>query len=208
MAAAGQLQTGSLGVVIASVIALGLGGVACLMVSLFVANLRQGAKARELATQARQHARQRLEDSRVQDLRPLLDAASCDAASCEAGGKPLRVELHLPPQAVPVLAIETELRELLAKVTAYAASVMHAGATLQVRAHTEGEQAVIHWHDLDAVDARPPLARFFDSAHAAAALASARACERIASGHGGRIYSAPDAGGVLGLTLRLPLLQA
>ncbi|MEZ2299859.1 ATP-binding protein [Variovorax sp. RCC_210] len=203
MAAAGQLQTGNLGVVIASVIALGLGGVACLMVSLFLANLRQGAKARELAAQARQHARQRLEDSRVQDLRPLLDAASC-----EAGGKPLRVDLHLPPQAVPVLAIETELRELLAKVTAYAASVMHAGATLQVRAHTEGEQAVIHWHDLDAVDARPPLARFFDSAHAAAALASARACERIASGHGGRIYSAPDAGGVLGLTLRLPLLQA
>lgn len=203
MAAAGQLQTGSLGVVIASVIGLGLGGVACLMVSLFVANLHQGAKARELAAQARQHARQRLEDSRVQDLRPLLDAASC-----EAGGKPLRVDLHLPPQAVPVLAIETELRELLAKVTAYAASVMHAGATLQVRAHTEGEQAVIHWHDLDAVDARPPLARFFDSAHAAAALASARACERIASGHGGRIYSAPDAGGVLGLTLRLPLLQA
>jgi hypothetical protein len=203
MAAAGQLQTGSLGVVIASVIGLGLGGVACLMVSLFLANLRQGAKARELAAQARQHARQRLEDSRVQDLRPLLDAASS-----EAGGKPLRVDLHLPPQAVPVLAIETELRELLAKVTAYAASVMHAGATLQVRAHTEGEQAVIHWHDLDAVDARPPLARFFDSAHAAAALASARTCERIASGHGGRIYSAPDAGGVLGLTLRLPLLQA
>lgn len=201
MAAAGHLQSGNLGVVIASVIALGLGGVACLMVSLFVANLRQGAKARELAAQARQHARQRLGASRVQDLRPLLDAAS--------GGtrhEAVCIDVQLPPQAVPVLAIEAELRELLAKVTAYAASVMRAGTTLQVRAHTEGEQAVIHWHDLDAVDARPPLARFFDSAHAAAG-ASARACERIASGLGGRIYSAPDAGGVLGLTLRLPLLQ-
>jgi hypothetical protein len=202
MAAAGHLQSGNLGAVIASVIALGLGGVACLMVSLFVANLRQGAKARELAAQTRQHARQRLGASRVQDLRPLLDAATGETRHGEA----VRIDVQLPPQAVPVLAIEAELRELLAKVTAYAASVMRAGTTLQVRAHTEGEQAVIHWHDLDAVDARPPLARFFDSAHAAAG-ASARACERIASGLGGRIYSAPDAGGVLGLTLRLPLLQ-
>jgi hypothetical protein len=203
MAAAGQLQAGSLGVVIASVIGLGLGGVACLMVSLFVANQRQGAKARELAAQARQHAQQRLGASRVQDLRPLLDAATS-----ETQREAIRIDMQLPRQAVPVLAIEAELRDLLAKVAAYAASVMRAGTTLQVRAHMEGEQAVIHWHDLDAVDARPPLARFFDGAHAAAALASARACERIASSLGGRIYSAPDARGVLGLTLRLPLLQA
>ncbi|MGJ7565349.1 ATP-binding protein [Variovorax sp. GB1R11] len=196
--AAGQLQSGNLGVVIAGVILLGLGGVICLMGSLFLANLRQGAKARELAAQARQDAQRRLGASRVQDLRPLLDAATGDTH-----GKAIRFEVQLPPQAVPVLAIEAELRELLAKVTAYAASVMRAGATLQVSAHAEGEQAVIHWRDLDAVDARPPLARFFDSAHAAGA--SARACERIADHHGGRIYSAPCAGGVLGLTLRLPL---
>lgn len=121
--AAGQLQSGNLGVVIASVILLGLGGVICLMGSLFLANLRQGAKARELATQARQDAQQRLGASRVQDLRPLLDAASGDTH-----GKAIRFEVQLPPQAVPVLAIEAELRELLAKVTAYAASVMRAGA--------------------------------------------------------------------------------
>lgn len=196
--AAGQLQSGNLGMVIASVIGLGLGGVVCLMGSLFVANLRQGAKARELAAQAQCDARQRLGASRVQDLRQLLDAGS-GGTGCDA----LRLDIQLPQNAVPVLAIETELRELLAKVTAYAASVMRAGATLQVSAHAEGAQAVIHWRDLEAVDARPPLARFFDSAHAAGA--SARACERIADHHGGRIYSAPCAGGVLGLTLRLPL---
>lgn len=84
---------------------------------------------------------------------------------------------------------------------------MRADATLQVSAHADGKQAVIHWRDLDAVDARPPLAGFFDSTHAAIVRASAKACERIASHHGGRIYSAPHASGVLGLTLRLPLLQ-
>jgi hypothetical protein len=203
MAAAGQLQAGNLGAIIASVVLLSLGGVLFLMGSLFVANVRQGAKARELAEQARKDARQRQDASRVQDLRPLLDAASGDTAS-----QGIRLDIQLPPEAVPVLAIEAELRELLAKVTAYAASVMRAGATLQVSAHAQGEQAVIHWRDLDAVDARPPLARFFDGSHAVAASAAARACERIASHHGGRIYSAPHAGGVLGLTLRLPLLQA
>jgi hypothetical protein len=203
MAAAGQLQAGNLGAIIASVVLLGLGGVLFLMGSLFVANVRQSTKARELAEQARKDARQRQDASRVQDLRPLLDAASGDTAS-----QGIRLDIQLPPEAVPVLAIEAELRELLAKVTAYAASVMRAGATLQVSAHAQGEQAVIHWRDLDAVDARPPLARFFDGSHAAAASAAARACERIASHHGGRIYSAPHAGGVLGLTLRLPLLQA
>ncbi|MFM9926475.1 ATP-binding protein [Variovorax sp. H27-G14] len=207
----GQLQSGNLGAVIAGVILLGLGGVVCMMGSLFIANLRQGAKARELAAQARHDERQRLVASRVQDLRPLLDAASGEPAA-----QAIRLDIQLPQHAVPVLAIEAELRELVAKVTAYAASVMRAGATLQVSAHAEGEQAVIHWRDLDAVDARPPLSQFFDSANAnpsasataSAAGASARACERIAGHHGGRIYSAPHAGGALGLTLRLPLLQA
>lgn len=200
--AAGQLQSGSLGMVIAGVIALGLGGVVCLMGSLFIANLRQGAKAQQLAAQARHDALRRLGASRVQDLRPLLDAAFGDT-----GHDTIRLDVRLPQQAVPVLAIEAELRELLAQVTAYAASVMRCGATLQVSAHAEGEQAVIHWRDLDAVDARPPLARFFDSAHAAAAATDARACERIASRHGGRIYAASRDGGAIGLTLRLPLLQ-
>ncbi|MGJ7500884.1 ATP-binding protein [Variovorax sp. ZT5P49] len=194
----GQLHSGNLGAIIAGVILLGLGGVVCLMASLFIANVRNGAKARELAAQARKEAQQRLSASRVQDLRPLLDAAP----DCQG----IRLDIQLPTEAVPVLAIEAELRELLAKVTDYAASVMRAGATLQVRAHAEGTQAVIHWRDLDAVDVRPPLARFFDTAQAAIAGASAKACERIAGHHGGRIYSAPDAGGVLGLTLRLPLL--
>jgi len=193
-----QLHSGNLGTIIAGVILLGMAGVACMMISLFITNLRQGARARELAAQARDEAQQRLGASRVQDLRPLLDAAP----AC----RDIRLDIQLPPEAVPVLAIEAELRELLAKVAAYAASVMRAGATLQVSAQAEGGQAVIHWRDLDAVDVRPPLARFFDNAHAAAADASARACERIASHHGGRIYSAPHAGGVLGLTLRLPLL--
>jgi hypothetical protein len=190
----GQLHSGNLGAIIAGVILLGLGGVVCLMASLFIANVRNGAKARALAAQARSEALQRMSASRVQDLRPLLDAAP----DCQG----IRLDIQLPAEAVPVLAIEAELRELLGKVTDYAASVMRAGATLQVRAHAEGTQAVIHWRDLDAVDARPPLAKFFDGTHAAAA---ARACERIADHHGGRIYSAPHGGGVLGLTLRLPL---
>ena len=200
-----QLQSGNLGAVIAGVILLGLGGVVGTMFSLFVANLRQGAKAREAAQQAHEEARQRLVASRAQDIRPLLDAAFAEA---QADAKTIRVDIRLPQEAVRVFAIEAELRELLAKVTAYAASVMRAGATLQVSAHADGEQAVVHWRDLDAVDAHPPLARFFDGRLPAAMAASAKACERIAGHHGGRIYSAPHGGGVLGLTLRLPLLRA
>ncbi|WP_171022489.1 MULTISPECIES: ATP-binding protein [unclassified Variovorax] len=199
-----QLQSGNLGAIIAGAILLGLGSVVCMMLSLFIANLRQSAKAQEFAAQARREARQRLDASRAQDLRPLLDAAATQAD----GSKAIRLDIRLPHEAVRVFAIEEELRELLAKVTAYAASVMRAGTTLQVSAHAEGEQAVIHWRDLDAVDARPLLARFFDSTHASAAAASAKACERIADHHGGRIYSAPHGDGVLGLTLRLPLLRA
>jgi len=203
MTGGGQLQSGNLGFIIAAAILLGLGGVAGMMFSLFVANLRQSAKARELAAQARGEARQRMSASRAQDIGALLGAASA-----QADGKAIRLDIQLPQEAVRVFAIEAELRELLAKVTAYAASVMRAGTTLQVSAHADGEQAVVHWRDLDAVDAHPPLARFFDGRLPAAMAASAKACERIAGHHGGRIYSAPHGGGVLGLTLRLPLLRA
>ena len=203
MTGGGQLQSGNLGFIIAAAILLGLGGVAGMMFSLFVANLRQSAKARELAAQARGEARQRMSASRAQDIGALLGAASA-----QADGKAIRLDIQLPQEAVCVFAIEAELRELLAKVMAYAASVMRTGSTLQVSAHADGQQAVIHWRDLDAVDAHPPLARFFDSKLSAAVAASARACERIAGHHGGRIYSAPREGGVLGLTLRLPLLRA
>ncbi|WP_062479441.1 hypothetical protein [Variovorax boronicumulans] len=187
----------SLGLVIATLIGLGLTGVLALMGALFVANARAAVQARGLAQQARTQQRQQLADSRVQDLRPLLGTESGDATS-------LHLDVHLPAEAVPVFGIPSELRELLAKVAAHAARVMAAGATLQVRARIEGTQAVVHWRDLDADSDRPPLARFFDALDAAS-LASARICERIAGRHGGRIYSAPDDGGVLGLTLRLPL---
>ena len=203
MTGAGQLHSGNLGLVIAAVILLGLGSVVGMMFSLFVANLRESAKARELAENAHKEARQRMGASRAQDIRPLFDAASA-----QVDGNAIRLDIQLPQEAVRVFAIEAELRELLAKVTTYAASVMRAGATLQVSAHADGEQAVVHWRDLDAVDAHPPLARFFDGKLSAAMAASAKACERIAGHHGGRIYSAPHGDGVLGLTLRLPLMQA
>ncbi|WP_447777643.1 ATP-binding protein [Variovorax boronicumulans] len=186
-----------LGLIIATLIGLGLTGVLALMGALFVANARAAAHARGLAQQARTELHQQLANSRVQDLRPLLGAESGDATS-------LHLDVDLPAEAVPVFGIPSELRELLAKVAAHAARVMAAGATLQVRARIEGTQAVIHWRDLNAEGERPPLARFFDALDAAS-LASARICERIAGRHGGRIYSAPDDGGVLGLTLRLPL---
>jgi C4-dicarboxylate-specific signal transduction histidine kinase len=135
------------------------------------------------------------------DLRPMLLGA---ASHCEG----LRLDIQVPDEPVPVLAVETELRELLAQVAAHAARVMRAGARLQVSARTEGRQAVVHWRDLDAADVRPPLAMFFDNSLAALSGAGAKVCALIAARHGGRIYPAPHAGGVLGLTLRLPLLPA
>jgi hypothetical protein len=190
------MYSGNLGLVIAAAILLGLAGVVAMMGSLLVANLRAGAQARGMAAQARNDAQQTLRASSVQDLRPLLGTTP------DASG--IRFDVLLPPEPVPVFAVEAELRDLLSKVSAHAASVMSVGATLQVLARVEGGHAVVHWRDLDAEDVRPPLARFFDALDAAS-QASARICERIASRHGGRIYSAPHADGALGLTLRLPL---
>lgn len=192
------MYSGNLGLIIAIAILLGLAGVLAMMGALLVSNLRAGAQARGIAEQARNDARQKMLASSVQDLRPLLGATPDSAG--------IRFDIQLPSEAVPVFAIRAELCELLSKVTAHAANVMSAGATLQVCARVEGTHAVVHWRDLDAADVRPPLARFFDALDAAS-QASARVCERIAGRHGGRIYSAPDAGGVLGLTLRLPLCE-
>jgi hypothetical protein len=193
------MYSGNLGLVIALAILLGLAGVVAMMGALLIANMRAGAQARGLAEQARDDARQKMRASSVQDLRPLLGVTP------DASG--IRFDVRLPPDAVPVFAIEAELRDLLSKVAAHAASVMSAGATLQVSARVERGHAVVHWRDLDAEDVRPPLARFFDALDAAS-QASARVCERIASRHGGRIYSAPHADGALGLTLRLPLHES
>lgn len=188
-----------LGLIIATLIGLGLAGVLALMGALFVANARTAAHARSLAQQARTELHRQLADSRVQDLRPLIGAAS---GTVDA----LRLDMDLPAEAVPVFGIPSELRELLTKVAAHAARVMAAGATLQVRARVEGAQAVIHWRDPGARDERPPLSRFLDALDAVS-MASACICEHIAGRHGGRIYSAPDDAGVLGLTLRLPLYE-
>ncbi len=166
------MQTGNLGLVIASVIGLGFAGVFGLMGSLLVANLRDGARARETAARARDEALQRLGRSAVHDLRALLGAALPRAA------------IELPPQAVPVLAVESELRELLAQIAAQALPAAPRDG-LRVHARIEGAQAVVHWRDVGS--------------------APARACERIAAGLGGRLYAASHAGGPLGLTLRLPL---
>jgi hypothetical protein len=193
------MYSGNLGLVIALAILLGLAGVVAMMGALLIANMRAGAQARGLAEQARDDARQKMRASSVQDLRPLLGVTP------DASG--IRFDVRLPPDAVPVFAIEAELRDLLSKVAAHAASVMSAGATLQVSARVERGHAVVHWRDLDAEEVRPPLARFFDALDAAS-QASARVCERIASRHGGRIYSAPHADGALGLTLRLPLHES
>lgn len=190
------MYSGNLGLVIAAGILLGLAGVVAMMGSLLIANMRAGARARDVAEQARSDARQKMLASSVQDLRPLLGATPDEAD--------IRFDIQLPSEAVHVFAIKAELCELLSKVAAHAASVMSAGATLQVSARVERGHAVVHWRDLDAEDVRPPLARFFDALDAAS-QASARVCERIASRHGGRIYSAPHADGALGLTLRLPL---
>ena len=195
----------NLGLGIAIAVGLGLAAVLAFIVSLFISNVKAGRLARETAERAKREARQKMSESSVQDLRALI-AAQRDASHDGATDRPIRFDIRVPREVVPVFGIEAELEELLSKVARYAAKVMLPGATLQVSARVESRQAVIHWRDLDAADASPPLARFLETTQAAAHAASARVCERIAGRHGGRFYAAPHAGGALGLTLRLPLL--
>ncbi|WP_431128095.1 ATP-binding protein [Variovorax paradoxus] len=191
----------NLGLGIALAVGLGLAAVLAFIVSLFISNVKAGRLAREMAEEAKCEARQKMSQSSVQDLRPLIASLREPTAD-----RPIRFDIRVPHEVVPVFGIEAELEELLSKVARYAANVMSPGATLQVSARVESGQAVVHWRDLDAADASPPLARFLEATQAAAHAASARVCERIAGRHGGRIYAAPHAGGALGLTLRLPLL--
>ena len=198
------MYSSHLGLAIAAVVALGLAAVLAFIASLLFSNLKAGAQAREMAAQARREAQQKICESRMQDLRPLVASARSFENPESPSDWPIRFDIRVPHEVVPVFGIEAELEELLSKVARYAAAVMSPGATLQVSARVESGQAVVHWRDLDASDASPPLARFLDATQAAG-HASARVCERIASRHGGRIYAAPHAGGALGLTLRLPL---
>ena len=196
----------NLGLGIAIAVGLGLAAVLAFIVSLFISNVKAGRLAREMAEQAKREARQKMSESNVQDLRSLI--ASLRNYGCEsASDQPIRLDIRVPDEVVPVFGIEAELEELLSKVARYAAKVMSPGATLEVSACVESGHAVVHWRDLDATDPSPPLARFLEATQAAAHAASARVCERIAGRHGGRIYAAPKVGGVLGLTLRLPLLE-
>ncbi|MBT2337322.1 ATP-binding protein [Variovorax paradoxus] len=198
------MYSSNLGLTIAIVVALGLAAVLAFIGSLLVSNLKAGAQAREMAAQAGREAQQKMRESRMQDLRPLVESLRGFESAGSASDWPIRFDIRVPHEVVPVFGIETELEELLSKVARYAARVMSPGATLQVSARVESGQAVVHWRDLDASDASPPLARFLEATQAVG-HASARVCERIASRHGGRIYAAPHAGGALGLTLRLPL---
>ena len=195
----------NLGLGIAIAVGLGLAAVLSFIVSLFISNVKAGRLARETAEQAKREARQKMNESSVQDLRPLI-ASLRNFGDESALDRSIRFDIRVPQEVVPVFGIEAELEELLSKVARYAAKVMSPGATLEVSARVESGHAVVHWRDLDAADASPPLARFLEATQAAAHAASARMCERIAGRHGGRIYAAPHAGGVLGLTLRLPLL--
>ena len=195
----------NLGLGIAIAVGLGLAAVLAFIISLFISNVKAGRLARETAEQAKREARQKMSESSVQDLRPLI-ASLRNFDDESALDRSIRFDIRVPHEMVPVFGIEAELEELLSKVARYAAKVMSPGATLEVSARVESGHAVVHWRDLDAADASPPLARFLEATQAAAHAASARVCERIAGRHGGRIYAAPHAGGVLGLTLRLPLL--
>jgi hypothetical protein len=199
------MYSSNLGLVIASAVGLGLMAVLGVIATLVISNLKAGARARELAVLAKREAQQKMRESRVQDLRPLVASLQNFKDADSFSDRCIRFDIRVPEDVVPVFGIESELEELLSKVARYAAQVMSPGATLQVSARVESGQAVVHWRDLDAADASPPLARFLDATQAAA-HASARMCERIASRHGGRLYAAPHAGGALGLTLRLPLL--
>ncbi|MDQ0568567.1 hypothetical protein QFZ42_000401 [Variovorax paradoxus] len=199
------MYSSNLGLVIASAVALGLMAVLGFIATLVISNLKAGARAREMAVLAKREAQQKMRESRVQDLRPLVASSQNFKDADGFSDRCIRFDIRVPEDVVPVFGIEAELEELLSKVARYAAQVMSPGATLQVSARVESGQAVVHWRDLDAADASPPLARFLDATQAAV-HASARMCERIASRHGGRLYAAPHAGGALGLTLRLPLL--
>ena len=196
----------NLGLGIAIAVGLGLAAVLAFIVSLFISNVKAGRLAREMAEQAKREARQKMSESNVQDLRSLI-ASLRNYGRESASDQPIRFDIRVPDEVVPVFGIEAELEELLSKVARYAAKVMSPGATLEVSACVESGHAVVHWRDLDATDPSPPLARFLEATQAGAHATSARVCERIAGRHGGRIYAAPHAGGALGLTLRLPLLE-
>lgn len=183
-------------------------GIVLVLAMLYVVlstNRNVNAMTSDILAQARNSMRDQGPAARPEDLRSILASMSCGTCRHDLHPQSIRVDIRLPSQALTVLAIGEELRELLCRVGEYAARVMPDGAPLQISASVEGLEVVVHWRDTGAVDPRPPLARFLDSEELVGDP-SARVCEEIASRHGGRIcVGAPSSKGNLGLTLRLPL---
>ncbi|MEJ8855313.1 hypothetical protein WKW79_12075 [Variovorax robiniae] len=147
------------------------------------------------------------------DLLQLLRAMPFDcAALLEQRGIVLNQQLLC--SELPVFVRQSAIRQLLSHVVKIAAHAMQAGGTLKVLARVEGQHAVVHF-----LDAAPPgqgtaLARLFERAAKGLAPrdsaeggidACAASCQRLATEHGGRVYTAPAPTGELGITLRVPL---
>jgi hypothetical protein len=183
-------------------------GIVLVLAMLYVVlsmNQNVNGMASDILAQARDSKRDQGPATRPEDLRSILTSMSGGTCTHRSHPQSIRIDIRLPSQALIVLAIGEELRELLCRVGEHAARVMPDGARLQISASVEGPEVVVHWRDMGAVDLRPPLARFLDSGEFVG-YPSARVCEQIASRHGGRIYvGAPSSKGNLGLTLRLPL---
>ncbi|WP_143684712.1 HAMP domain-containing sensor histidine kinase [Variovorax sp. KK3] len=152
------------------------------------------------------------------DLRALLEdmPASCGASLRAAG---IALEHRLPEVALGVWADPRELKLTLGHIVRLACDAMPRGGVLKTFARRENDQAVVSFMDSSLASGRQPmLATLYQRLFIARAVPIAKDEEvlregalcsrRIVDALGGRLYAAPSALGGMGLTLRMPLVQA
>ncbi|MBP6902840.1 MAG: HAMP domain-containing protein [Burkholderiaceae bacterium] len=133
---------------------------------------------------------------------------------CDEHGLALQAEL--PAQPLPLLADAPRLRQLLHNLFANSLRYTDAGGQLQLRLHSEGDEAVIDLQDsAPGVDAAllPRLFERFFRAEGSRARASGGSglglaiCRSIATAHGGSISARASPLGGLWMQIRLPRLR-
>lgn len=188
------MSTGSLGLVVAALFALG----AAWLTGKTIGTRAAGTPPAHVATRQQSVVvRERI------DLRqPLRTLAAVHGATLAQRG--IGLDLNMPDAPLTVTAVAGDLPRLMAHIADAAAATLPQGTTLQVLARAEGHQAVISLREADA-DTPPRLSRAFETGAGRPVAPHVHACQAIAARHGARIYTAPSPLGDGCLTLRFAL---
>lgn len=144
------------------------------------------------------------------DLRAVLAALAVGPRLAPS----VQTEWRLPAHALWVAMAPEPLAKTLRRLLELAAELLApTGGVLRIHARAEGTTAAVSVVDEPAGMQSPALARrvhglsLAADPHQDASLRTLALCAQAIDGHHGRLYAAPSTWGVMGATMRLPLVR-